>query len=294
MTSAAAPWVGRFQAMACPCEVLLDTEDSALANDLLAVARTEAQRVEAQFSRYLPNNLLHQINSSQGQPIEVDPETAQLLDFAQTCYQLSEGIFDITTGVLRRAWSFGPKAQFPEQEKVKTTLAFVGWDKVRWEKPRLTLQPGMEIDLGGIAKEYAVDRALALIRQRSSLAALVNFGGDIAAYGPRRNGEAWSVGIESVDQEGVSTKIIYLVQGGLTTSGDSKRFILHEGRRYSHILNPKTGYPVEDAPRSITVAAESCTQAGFLSTLGMLKGPGAESFLEQSGVRFWCSRSPTA
>lgn len=284
------PSVGRFEAMACPCEVLLDTDDPAQIKPLVAIAEAEARRIEAKYSRYLSDNIVHRINHSQGQPVTLDEETSQLIDFADTGYQLSDGLFDITTGVLRQAWRFNQKSEFPSKEIVQLALQNVGWKKVRWNKPHLTLAPGMEIDLGGIAKEYAVDRALGLIRQKTPMAVLVNFGGDIAACGPRQNGEPWRIGIENVDPTASIPRLIQMSQGGLATSGDSKRFILFQGKRYSHILNPSTGYPMENAPRSVTVAADTCTQAGFLSTLGMLKGPSAEQFLEEAGVRYWMYR----
>jgi len=279
-----------FQAMACPCEVLIDTEDAALGSELFRIAETEARRIEAKFSRYQPDNITHQINASQGKPVRVDAETAQLLSYADQCYQMSDHLFDVTTGVLRRAWSFNGGNLIPSPETIQGILALVGWGKVIWKPPFVTLRPGMEIDFGGIGKEYAVDRALQLIRERHPVAALVNFGGDIAAAGQRRNGEPWMVGVEAPDQEGVAVRLIQMKQGGLTTSGDSKKLVLKDGKRYGHILNPLTGYPVEQAPRSVTVAAGTCSEAGFLSTLGMLQGQNAEAFLEQAGVRFWCYR----
>jgi FAD:protein FMN transferase len=294
MTTVTAPYVGRFQAMASPCEVLIDTDDLALGAALAAVAEAEARRIEAKFSRYVPGNIVDHINTRQGRPVDLDEETAHLIGFADTCYRLSGGLFDITTGALRRAWRFDAQGIFPSEDLVRRTQTWVGWNKVRWKNPSLILPRGMEIDLGGIAKEYAVDRALGLILQKAPIAALVNFGGDIAARGPRRNGEPWAVGIESVHQDGAAARLIHMNQGGLTTSGDSRRFLLHQGRRYSHILNPLTGFPVEDAPRSVTVAADTCTQAGFLSTLGILKGKDAEHFLQEAGVRSWCYRDPSA
>jgi thiamine biosynthesis lipoprotein len=170
-------------------------------------------------------------------------------------------------------------------------LPLVGWHRLAWKRPALTVPAGMQIDLGGIGKEYAVDRTLQLLTKHvGANGILVNFGGDIAATA-RRDGQPWSVGIEGVDKDGVAVRTIQMKHGAITTSGDSKKFVLKDGKRYGHILNPLTGFPVENAPRSVTVAAGTCSEAGFLSTMGMLSGFNAEAFLEKSGARYWCFRS---
>jgi thiamine biosynthesis lipoprotein len=281
-------YVGRFVAMASPCEVLVDTDDPAEAEALLGIARTEAQRIEAKFSRYRPDTVVDLIHRAAGAPIPVDDETALLLDYAAACHEMSEGMFDITSGVLRRAWTFDGGTRVPSEEKIARALAQVGWHRVRWERPVLTLPAGMEIDFGGIGKEYAVDRAAGLLAARSPRAFLVNFGGDLFASHARREGQPWAVGVDDPTRPGeASVYRLEFAHGGLATSGDARRFVLHHGKRLGHILNPKTGWPVEDAPRSITVLAPTCMEAGTLSTLAYLKGPGAREFLEREGVKFW-------
>lgn len=290
MTTALAPWKACFTAMGCPCEVLVDTADPGLGRRLAAAAEAEARRVEAKFSRYRADSVVSRLNASNGRPVAVDEETALLLDFAAECWRLSDGLFDVTTGVLRRAWRFEPGAAPPSDRAVEEARALVGWDKAEWSGGALTLRPGMEVDLGGLGKEYAADRALALLRAESDEAVLVNVGGDIAARGPRRGGEPWLVGIERAGTEGEASRVVGMTRGGLTTSGDTKRCLEAGGRRYGHILDPRTGRPVEGAPRSVTVAAGSCTEAGFLSTAGMLMGRDAERWLAESGARFWTAR----
>lgn len=157
----------------------------------------------------------------------------------------------------------------------------IGWQRVGWKSPVLTLPAGMEIDLGGIGKEYAVDRAAMLAQ--SSGRCLVNFGGDLRVTGTGVDGEGWLVGVEGVGGRNLPVKRIQLMRGALATSGDAHRFLLKNGRRYSHILNPRTGWPVDGAPRSVTVAAPSCTQAGMLATLAMLRGTGAEAVSRRAG-----------
>ncbi len=274
--------------MACPCEILIDTDDAVLGKEMLEIAKAEAFRIEKKFSRYIEGNIVHQINTSAGRPVKVDEETARLIDFADHCHRISNGLFDITSGILRKVWKFDGSDRVPKEEDVKTILPLVGWNKVKWRNPVIELAPGMEIDLGGIGKEYAVDRSLRALRDRYGVAVLVNYGGDIAMEGKRRDGKPWTVGIEDAEKEHVAVRIIEAKEGALATSGDSKKFLMINGKRYGHILDPRNGWPVSDAPRSVTVAANTCTEAGFLSTYGFLNGATADAFLESAGVRHWC------
>jgi len=283
--------VGRFDAMASPCEILIESHDRGEAALLARLAANEAWRIEDTFSRYIPGNIVGRINAARGEAVEVDEETASMLDFAATLHTLSEGRFDITSGVLREVWTFDGSDRIPAPEAVAAVLDRVGWDKVRWQRPFLTLRPGMQIDLGGIGKEYAVDRVAGRLAEATACSALVNFGGDLAVTRAPREREAWRVGIEAVSpDERRGGPVLEIRTGALATSGDSRRFLLKDGVRYSHILDPLSGWPVEGAPRSVTVAADTCTQAGMLSTLAMLKGYNAEAFLDGEGVKYWCRR----
>jgi len=285
-------WAGKFTAMASPCEILVDNSDQQLAQHLTHIAYHEAIRIQNTFSRYQENNIVWRINNAQGKPIEVDDETALLLDFAALCYQLSDGLFDITSGALRRAWKFDGSDRIPSQAQIDSLLPLVGWHNIRWEKPFLYIPAGMEIDFGGIGKEYAVDKVLQLLRSETQSPLLVNFGGDLAVSGARRDGTPWQVGIESptTAAKPVAANILEISAGALATSGDSRRYLLRDDIRYSHILNPFTGYPIQQAPRSITVAGSSCIQAGMLATFGLLHGEHAETFLQEQQAIFWCLR----
>ena len=280
---------GLFQAMGSPCEVLCETPDATLAEGVTAAVAAEAWRIQDKFSRYIDGNIIDRINTAGGERVELDTETSDLLDFAATLYDLSEGGFDITSGVLREAWTFDGSDRLPDPADVTRALGRVGWQKLRWERPWLQMPAGMEVDLGGIGKEYAVDRCAQLAGEKAGVPTLVNFGGDLAVTGPPRNRPAWRVGIEG-DRPDAAERVIDLRSGALATSGDARRFLQKDGVRYSHILDPGTGWPVRDAPQSVTVAAPTCTEAGMLSTLAMLRGPAAEAFLDQQKVRYWCRR----
>jgi thiamine biosynthesis lipoprotein len=156
-------WIGRFTAMSCPCEVLIEQAPSALAEQIAYAVAECAWRIETKFSRYRDDNIVAKINQGDGRAIIVDDETANLLDFAATLHRLSEGRFDITSGVLRRAWTFDGSNRVPSQATIDSLLQLIGWEKVEWRRPMLKLQPGMQIDFGGIGKEYAVDTASSLI-----------------------------------------------------------------------------------------------------------------------------------
>jgi len=277
--------------MGSPCELLIETTNESVARNATDIVAHEAWRIEDKFSRYLPHNTVHQINNSDGKTIRVDNETANLIDFATSLFEMSEGRFDITSGVLRKVWKFDGGDQLPDETDVKAVLGQVGWNKADWQRPALTLSRDMQIDFGGVGKEYAVDKAAGILGESYAGACLLNFGGDLVATGPPRDSDGWQVGIEALDEESAcANRVIHLKNGALATSGDARRFILRGGVRYGHILDPTTGWPVVDAPRSITVAADTCTQAGMIATLAMLKGENAEDFLQQQKCQYWCFR----
>ncbi len=186
---------------------------------------------------------------------------------------------------------FDGSDRIPDDGLVQSILATVGWEKVAWDRPTLTLQPGMQIDFGGIGKEYAVDKAAGLSVDNSNAPMLLNCGGDVVATGSPGNSSGWQVGIKALESSArKADRVIQLAQGALATSVDARRFILKDGVRYGHILDHGTGWPIKDTPRSVTVAADTCTEAGMLATLAMLRGADAEEFLQAQDVQFWQQR----
>ena len=282
-------YVAGFSAMASLCEVLIETSDSELAAEIGNIVAKEAIRVERAFSRYRNDNLIFQINNSQGSSVHIDKELADLLQFADNCFNLSNGMFDITSGVLRKVWRFDGSDNIPSRKQAKALLPLIGWDKVEWNREKITLPKGMEIDLGGVGKEYAVDRAAMLVQEVSSIPVLINFGGDLFSTKAPSYNDAWQVGVEAIGGA-KENALIQLKHGGLATSGDARRFLLKNGLRYSHVLNPKTAWPVSNAPSSVTVAAPRCIDAGFLSTMAMLQGKNANGFLEAQDLLFWIQK----
>jgi thiamine biosynthesis lipoprotein len=283
-------WTAAFSAMASPCEILMDCETASEAHRLASLAVSETARIERKYSRYRSDSVVSQINTSDGVPVVIDDETAQLLRYAAECYKLSDGAFDITSGVLRRAWQFNGQEAEPDTDLIKSLLSQVGWDKVTLTDSTVLLHPDMEIDLGGIGKEYAVDRVAQMLFEALPVSLMVNFGGDIRAIANKSRPQSWVVGIEDPSKQNEAVGTLSLEHGAVATSGDAARFCMVNGKRLGHILDPRTGWPVEDAPRSVTVVADLCTEAGLLATLSMLQGSEAEEFLAAQSVTYHCIR----
>jgi thiamine biosynthesis lipoprotein len=286
-----------FNAMASPCEVLIQTQDKSLAEQVGQCVSGEVWRIEDKYSRYDAQSVCSQINTSNGQQVAIDEETYLLLNFAEQCYQLSDGLFDISSGVLSKVWTFdGTNIEcehFPNQGDIDNVLPFVGWSKIIFDRQSITLPNQMQLDFGGIGKEYAVDRCILLAKQLTQRPLLVNLGGDLAVTGPRENKQPWQVAIEHPDCDDVEEKhdmIVAIKQGALATSGDARRYLIKAGIRYGHVLNAITGWPILNAPRSITTVAPQCIQAGILATLALLQGQEAEAFLTEQEITYWVRR----
>jgi FAD:protein FMN transferase len=276
-----------FHAMGTACRIRLAGSSEAGAQAAADAAIAEVRRIENKYSRYREDSIVSRINAAAGSgtPIEVDPETADLLDFADRLHAYSEGLFDITTGVLRSVWDFR-SARLPDPAAVAAVLTRVGWQHVRWQRPHIELTlAGMELDFGGFGKEYAADRAGTVLMERSIAGGLVNLGGDLRVIGPHADGRPWSLGIAHPRREGEVIAGIELSRGGLATSGDYERYFEQDGRRYCHILDPRTGWPVQHW-QSISVTGPACLAAGALSTIAMLSGARAHEFLRSQGVGF--------
>ncbi len=276
-----------FTALGSKNEIKLYSEDPAIAAKVSDEIIKECRRIEGKFSRYQSESIITKINNSAGNnPIKVDPETAGLLDYADACFNQSEGLFDITSGVLRKVWNF-KKELIPSEESIQSVLPLIGWDTVVWQNHEIKLPTaGMEIDLGGIGKEYAVDRSYGVGIENGITHGFVNLGGDLRVFGPRVDGTPWSIGIQHPRKTNAAIAQVKLTSGALATSGDYERFIEVAGKRYCHILNPKTGWPVEGI-QSVTVTTDTCLIAGTLTTIAMLFGQKkGRLFLEEQGVQF--------
>lgn len=262
-----------FRAMGSPCELWLYGVLADALDHMAHQALDEVARLERKYTRYRDDSLTSAINRSAGDArgIEVDAETAALLDYAHTCFVQSGGLFDITSGVLREVWDFRA-ARVPTHVEVEAARERIGWQRVRWERPRLVLpERGMQLDFGGFVKEYAADRCAGRLRALGVEHGLVDLGGDLAAVGSHPDGRPWIVGIRDPRSPREALASVPVARGGVASSGDYERFMVVDGVRYSHILDPRTGWPVTGLA-GVSVIAPHCLVAGTASTIAMLKG----------------------
>ena len=275
----------RFNTMGCPAELCVYAPSGTAALQAFAIAQRETQRLDLKYSHYREDSFLAHLQLSATRPggQRVDPETAALLNFAACQYQQSEGRFDITAGRLTRLWQ--ASAGLPGADEINQALARTGWDQVVWDGHCLQLPSGMQLDLGGIVKEYAADRVALLLRQAGFHSGYIDLGGDLHILGPHPEGRPWNVGIRHPRQAGVLA-CVDVFSGGLASSGDYERYRMIGGKRYSHIIDARCGWPVESLA-SVSVIAPSCLIAGAISTLAMLLArDDALRFLAQSGLHW--------
>jgi FAD:protein FMN transferase len=272
--------------MASDCAIHVQAETPVDSTRIALAAEAEIIRIETRYSRYRDDSELSRINrvAAAGGATDVDAETEGLIAYAKAVFASSGGAFDITSGLLRQAWNFSGSG-LPEQGEIEALLPRIGLDKVSLSDGCLAFaQAGMELDLGGLGKEYAADRAAEICGEFGARHGFVDLGGDIRVIGPQAGGQPWRIGIRHPREPGKLVAEVALTGGALATSGDYERFIELEGRRYCHILDPRTGWPARGLS-SVTVISDRCLVAGSLSTSAMLRGHDGASWLERLGVR---------
>lgn len=275
-----------FKAMGSHCEIVIACNSEGLAYSYLSKCLEEVKRFESKYSRYLSDSFLSKINSNAAENwIECDEETIELLKYADFLFEISEGLFDITSGIYRNCWDFS-NPSIPSQERIDQLRNLVGWEKVLRKNNAIKFDiAGMEIDFGGFGKEYAVDKIANFLLAKDVKSGFVNFGGDLRVLGPKTDGQPWVMAI--IDPDNTSNNIcsIPIHQGALATSGNYEKYFDVNGRRYCHVINPKTGLPV-NYWKSVSVLASNTTQAGTYSTIAMLKESSSLSWLEDSNLSY--------
>ncbi|MFI3181135.1 MAG: FAD:protein FMN transferase [Methylococcales bacterium] len=275
-----------FSAMGSPCELQFYAENEVVSQKVAQKIISDIKRLECKYSRYRSDSFLSKINqvAALGGSLSIDEETAGLLNYAQTCYALSDGLFDITSGILRQAWQFDTLV-LPDDKIIQSLLKKIGWQKLQVENSILSfLQAEMELDFGGIVKEYAADRASTLCLNAGILHGIINLGGDIKIIGAHPDGKPWRVGIQHPRDKTKIWKVVELKRGALASSGDYERCMVIDGVRYGHILNPKTGYPVRHLA-AVSVVADLCVVAGSAATIAILKEKEGEKWLKSLGLQ---------
>jgi len=275
-----------FQAMASPCESVMCGVSWAQAAVVAKAVEAEVRRIETKYSRFTLDGVIGYINTTAyHEPVALDEETHSLMDYADRLYRLSEGLFDITTGGLQTVWDF-KNGVVPSPAALEAQLAHVGWHHVTLTDGQLRIDdPMVRMDLGGFGKEYAADRAAAVLQAAGITSGYVDLGGDIRVMGPKPDGSPWTIGIRHPRKRGELIASLPVTLGSVATSGDYERYFIHEGHRYCHILSPKTGMPVSYW-QSISVLAPMASIAGATCTVAMLKEAQGLDFLHESGFSF--------
>lgn len=262
-----------FVSMGCPCGLVFYADSQDQADALFGALYQEMDRLDRYYTNYTSTSFTAQINLSAGNKkgIRLDDETSHLLTYAQTCFQKSGGLFDITAGILRRAWDYqNPHPRLPDPALVQELLTLVGFDKLIWNPPHLILPlEGMLLDFGGVVKEYAADVGAALCMRHGVTHGFVDMGGDMAIFGPHPDGSGWTIGLKHPLNPQDNIAVFKVRKGGLASSGTYERYFKIDGVRYSHILNPKTGWPAQGVSTA-SVIAPHCLVAGSLSTVALL------------------------
>ena len=276
-----------FKAMGSACEVVLASHTQNEAESMAKLAIDEVLRIERTYSRYTTDSIIAKINQQAGcGAVQCDDETWALFKFASQLFDQSDGLFDITSGVLRQAWDF-KNPEVPSSQKLEALLPLVGWEKVVLQDQSIALPlAAMEIDLGGFGKEYAADRAAQILKEKSVTHGYVNLAGDMRFLGPKPTGEPWMIGIQDPRALDQVVATLPITMGGLATSGDYERYFELNGQRYCHVLNPKTGMPVSYW-RSVSVTSPATVVSGCTTTMAMLKEAEGLAFLQATGFDFF-------
>jgi thiamine biosynthesis lipoprotein len=265
-----------FKAMGTWCQILFTAPSLEAGDYFVQEAVRWVAEFEGRYSRFLPGSLVERINAAAGREwVEIDEESERIFELCQQLYFLSRGAFDPTALPLIRLWNWKAEpVRVPEESQIKAALELAGWSKVQ-RKPGAIFLPraGMSIDLGGIGKEYAVDRVVQLAQEHGIANALVDFGQDLRVLGLPPDKPAWHIGLDDPRKPGSCSLELGLKDCAVTTSGDYLRQFTINGRRYGHIIDPRTGEPVHNGCLAVSVIASTCTIAGALSTTAFILGP---------------------
>jgi thiamine biosynthesis lipoprotein len=253
--------------------------DILAARKRLVLAFREMERIEGVLSAQRDTSEISRLNrEASSAPIHVSRETFDILQRAKAYSARLGGLFDVTVGSLSELWGFsGPgEAALPPDSAIETARATLGCSALIFNDADTTVyfgRKGMKVDLGGIAKGYAVDRAAAVLRRYGIDDFIINAGGDLYVSGEKMPGEPWTVGIKHPRRTSDMLATLKIGDAAVVTSGDYERYFIQDGRRYHHILDPRTGYPASES-RSVTVIADSAEEADALATWLFVLGDG--------------------
>jgi thiamine biosynthesis lipoprotein len=284
----------KFRAMATQCEVQYTAPGGdPQATKFEAAAEGWVHAFEAKYSRFQPTSIVSRINDAAGKEwVQIDPETEGLLAMCDTIFFMTRGILDPSALPLIRIWNWrADPPVIPDAATIAGALRLVGWSKVRREPGKVFLpEKGMALDFGGFGKEYAVDIVSLIAKDHGVVNSLVDFGHDLRAAGAPPGRPAWHIGLEDPKIPGMTWASVALTGKSIASSGDYIRSFTVTGKRYGHIIDPRNGWPVANGCTQASVIADTCLQAGMLSTSAFVAGvekglemirsvPGAEGLI---------------
>lgn len=271
------------------CTITVVSSSEEKAREAIEAAFDEIKRLEWLLDYYSPESEITAINKAAGKfPVRVSKETLDIIKKSVYIAEVTDGAFNPTIGPVMKLWGFSRQRQghsLPSRKEIDRALRLIDYRKIRIDEARseiLLEKEGMEINLGGIAKGYAADRAIDVIKEKGIKAALVAIAGDIKGFGLKPNAEPWKVGIQDPrphkkTADGNPSKEIFasldLRDRAISTSGDYQRFFVEGGKRYHHIIDPETGYPAMSQVISASVIADEGYMADGLSTGVFVLGP---------------------
>ncbi len=244
---------------------------------LLKECEELAKKYENMFSKTREGSDIYILNQT-GEH-KVSPETYYLIEKGLYYNKMTEGLFDITVGALSEIW----KSSVPSDEEIQNAKNTVGADKVTLYDGKVTLKKGTKIDLGGIAKGYIADKMAELFKNHNQ-SGIINLGGNVYAVGTK-TGEKFKVGIQKPKTEGESIYVLEVSDTSVVTSGIYERYFEEDGKEYHHIIDPKTGRPLDNNLYSATVISSSSMEADIFSTALLLMGDKALSFAEKNNIQ---------
>lgn len=239
----------------------------------------EVRRIDKLMSNYKENSEVNKINRLKaGEEIEVSAETMEVLTRSQEISRISNGAFDITVLPLMEMWGFygdSDREGMPTDNETKETLRHVGYAKITLGKDNRVIksEDGVKIDLGGIAKGYAIDKAAQRLKSYGIKSAMIEAGGDFLCLGRKPDRVDWKMAIQHPRDKNKVLAVLEVADCAVATSGDYENYDIINGKRYSHIVDPRTGFPKGDIPASVTVAAKDAATADGLATAVFVLGP---------------------
>ncbi len=254
-------------------------EENRQVEQAVDLAIKEIEKVDKETDYYDPRSDISQLNKNAANNSNTPvPASAHLVEIISTCKELSRlsgGAFDLTLGPVIELWNFGGKGRVPSAHRLGNALALADMGGLKVDRKKSTVlfrRLHMQLDLGGVAKGYAADRAVDILKRKGIDSALVTTGSTTVVLGAKPDGKPWLVGIQHPRKEGKTLGTLELTNENVSTSGDYQRYFVRNGKRYHHILDPKTGLPANRC-RSVTIVTKkSCTEADILSTAVFVMG----------------------